>query len=136
MIEAARKWWDKISRKLTEINCIQSKLDPCLFLVTDKSKKLSGIIVIFVDDLKLAGSRELCELIIKDIGNSFEIGRVEKNQFVYTGLKLTKVEDGITTDQVKYINELKPAIIDSRDRHRLLSREEKKMYRQKVGQIN
>ena len=52
MIEAARKWWDKISLKLKEINCVQSKLDPCLFLVSDKSNKLSGIIVIFVDDLK------------------------------------------------------------------------------------
>ena len=55
---------------------------------------------------------------------------------MYTGLKLSKVQDGITTDQIKYINDLKPAIFDSRDKHRPLNREEKKMFRQKVGQIN
>ena len=115
MVEAARKWWDRISQRLTEINCVQSKLDPCLFIVTDKSGKLSGFIVIFVDDLKLAGSPTLCEMMIRDIGKSFEIGRVEKNEFVYTGLNVKKTEDGITTDQVKYVNNLEPAIFDSTD---------------------
>lgn len=136
MVEAARKWWDRISQRLTEINCVQSKLDPCLFIVNDKSGKLSGFIVIFVDDLKLAGSPTLCEMMIRDIGKSFEIGRVEKNEFVYTGLNVKKTEDGITTDQVKYVNNLEPAIFDSRDKHRHLNREEKKLNRQKVGQIN
>ena len=136
MVEAARKWWDRISQRLTEIKCTQSKLDPCLFIISDKSGKLTGLIVIFVDDLKIAGSRELCEMMIRDIGKSFEIGRVEKNEFVYTGLNVKKTGDGITTDQVKYINDLKPAIFDSRDKHRYLNREEKKLYRQKVGQIN
>ena len=136
MIEAARKWWDRISTRLTEIKCKQSQLDPCLFLVTDKTGKLAGLIVIFVDDLKLAGCREMCEMMIRDIRKSFEIGKVERNQFVYRGLNVIKTEDGLTTDQVRYIEDLKPAIFDSRDKHRPLNKEEKKLFRQKVGQIN
>ena len=136
MVEAARKWWDKISARLTEIKCTQSQLDPCLFLVTDKTGNLAGLIVIFVDDLKIAGDHKICEIMIRDIGRSFEIGRVERNQFVYTGLNVIKTDDGLTTDQVKYVENLKPAIIDNRDKHRPLNKEEKKLFRQKVGQIN
>ena len=71
MVEAARKWWDQISRRLTEIQCQQSKYDPCLFQVSDKKTGLSGLTVVFVDDLKLAGSTKLLDVMVRDIGKSF-----------------------------------------------------------------
>ena len=91
MVEAVRKWWDKISGKLTEKNCQLSRLDPWL-------------IVILVDDLKIAVSRVVWtnnKRYWKVVWNRL----CGKNQFVYTGLKLMKTTDGITTDQVKYIFE-------------------------------
>ena len=54
---------------------------------------------------------------VKDIGKSFEIGHM-KNNFTYTGLNISKDSDGILTDQVMYINDLKLAVFDSRDRHK------------------
>ena len=43
---------------------------------------------------------------------------MKKNQFVYTGLNVTKVNDGLTKEHIRYIKNLKPAIFNSRDKHK------------------
>ena len=136
MNDAGRRWFLKVESALLRLGCEKSKYDHCLF-VFRVNGSLAGIILLWVDDIFYAGILEFEEKVMEQIAKEFMIGRTEEETFQYVGLNISTIQDGITLDQINYIEERTgPAVLRGGDNKRPLDREESKLLRQQTGKIN
>ena len=104
--DASRRWYKRLEEKLIELGCKKTTLDRAFFTYYDKNGDLGGVIAVHVDDCLYSGSREFQELVITPILESFNIGRIEEDLFVYTGWDIAQSSDEITIAQNSYIDKL------------------------------
>ena len=57
------------------------------------NEKLEGLLIFHVDDVLSAGSRQF-KKIIDQLRNIYNFGRIEKEEFVFTGLNLKQTDSG------------------------------------------
>ena len=136
MNDAGRRWFFRVQSTLNLLQCGQSKLDRCLFFYHEKDGTLGGIIIIWVDDFFYSGTKKFEDNVISKLENIFKIGRVEHNDFVYTGLAVKKDQEGITLNQSKYTDKLQQAVLRGGLQSRPLDKEEQTLYRKLTGQLN
>ncbi|CAE8725915.1 unnamed protein product [Polarella glacialis] len=89
-----RLWWGKLASSLKEmkfrdlhgqeVQFIQSRLDPCHFLLRDSRGNLVAMLCTHVDDVKLAYA-EGYEQVAKRFGEEFPIGEWDELPYTYTG---------------------------------------------------
>ena len=138
LVDAPRRWFLKVESVLKNTGCIQSKLNPALF-VYHKYGKLSGLIIVHVDDFLHAGDEYFQVDVVNKLRTSFAAGAIEESSFRYTGLNIITLNDGITMDQLHYIEKLECIPVSSartREHMDSLSQIERKQYRALVGSIN
>ena len=136
MNDAGRKWFFKVEETLVTLGCGKSKFDHCLFYYREKND-LTGLILLFVDDIFYAGMKTFEERIMVQVSQKFMIGRTEEETFQYIGLKIETTKEGITLDQIEYIKErMEPAVLPNGDNQRPLQKEETKLLRRLTGKIN
>ena len=105
LVDASRKWYNKVKSVLLSLNLKMSRGDPSIFYYY-KDDKLAGIIAIHVDDFLWAGDLLFSNNIISAFCKVFTIGKTSKNTFRYLGLDLNQNCESITLDQIHYIQSL------------------------------
>jgi hypothetical protein len=137
MNDAGRRWFFKVEGALVSMGCNQSKLDHCLFNYKDSEGNVAGILLVWVDDIFHAGTKEFDEKVVKKFSSQFMIGRTEAESFSYIGLAIKTCKEGITLDQNKYIaDNMEQADLKGGINSRPLDKEEKTLLRRLTGQIN
>ncbi len=136
--DAPRKWFLNVSEHLKQLGCIQTRLDPSVF-VYKNGNKLLGLVLIHVDDFLHIGGPEFYFNVMNRIRTIFAAGKIESSVFQYVGLDIHQQHNGIQLSQSMYIEKLESIPISANrkmNKSEFLNRNEQKQYRQIVGQIN
>ena len=89
LVDASRKWYNKVKSVLLSRNLKMSRGDPSIFYYY-KDDKLAGITAIHVDDFLWDGDLLFSNNIISAFCKVFTIGKTSKNTFRYLGLDLNQ----------------------------------------------
>lgn len=100
--DASRQWYFEVRGKLLEAAFKQSEQDPGLFVKHDDSGELIGIVGLHVDDFIHAGCDFFNINTLYPILQSFQVGKNEKENFMYTGFHIKQSRDAIILDQSRY----------------------------------
>ena len=108
-----------------------------VFLHFHNRGKLAGIICLHVDDFKGAGDEWFRASIMDAIENKFKISKREVNDFKYTGVDVSRRDDGtIVVSQESYKNTLEVIEVDHKtDNNKPLNKGEFKTFRGLTGKI-
>ena len=94
--QAPRQWYLKLARVLEEIGFVKSLLDPCIFLLQEGGKVVAAVLI-YVDDLILAGEADKITTLEAQIGDRLPIGTIERSTevdgFSFTGKDIEFVKD-------------------------------------------
>ena len=102
LVDASRKWYEKVKSVLISLNLSMSKGDPSIFYY-NKNDRLSGLTAIHVDYFLWSGDEFFSEHIIPQLSKIFAIRKVSKNVFRYLGSDLRQHKEFITLDQIKFV---------------------------------
>ncbi|KAL0404362.1 UNVERIFIED_CONTAM: Retrovirus-related Pol polyprotein from transposon RE1 [Sesamum radiatum] len=99
--QASRQWNTEFTNKVETFGFLQSKHDHCLFTKTSPSGLL--VLLVYVDDILIAGTSETCIQEVKIyLHNLFTIKDLGVAKY-YLGLEIARSERGIVVTQSKYI---------------------------------
>ena len=76
----------------------------------DDAGKTVGIVGLHFDDFIHAGSDSFNDSILYPMLKSFQVGKNEKESFMYTGFYIKQSGDNIVLDQLKYTNSIEEII--------------------------
>ena len=92
--------------------------------------ELSGICILHVDDFLLGGNTYFFSLVESKLIGRFTFGKIEVENFKFTGLNIQQTQEGILVDQNEYIQSIKPIKNDkSADKNTKLSNDKFALYR-------
>ena len=106
LAEAPRPWFERLRRELLESGLIQSKLDPCLFMLI-RDQVLLGICGIHVDDLLGGGEKEMDEM-LQSLKKRLPFGDYRTHTIRYTGMEIRQNPSSMSIEvgQESYIESL------------------------------
>ena len=136
--DASRNWYFSVRDELIKLGCKQSELDKALFW-WHNSEGLEGVFVMHVDDFLFAGTSSFRKKVIDPIVQKYKVGKWQANDFLYVGLEISKVDDGIKVQQSSYESELKEIPITMNRRSNKtspLTKKETESLRSTAGQLN
>ena len=137
--DASRMWYFAVYEKLISLNCLRLSIDYALFIWFDDKKNLSGLIEVHVDDMIWIGTKLFAIFVIAPLCSAFQMGSRSKTEFDYLGLHVCQSQNGITLDQIEYIDSITPIVL-SRQRQTakqdFCDGSESKLFRQLVGKLN
>jgi hypothetical protein len=136
--DASRAWYNKVEAKLKKAGFQKSSHDAGLFFLI-RNGKLVGMVGIHVDDFISAGNFEFNNHIIPKALSAFQVGKSEKESFLYTGFRIRRSKDSITLDQAEYISRIEMPILDAKrllEKDSELTPKELTVYRMMVGCTN
>ena len=91
---------------------------------------LKGAVIAHIDNFNLAGTEEFINNILEVVDQQLTVSKVKKNKFIFTGLDITTVENGIEIEMDNYMNSLKDIYETGKvDRYEDLTKPELKEYR-------
>ena len=138
LADASRYWYLKVREELCKLGAKSSKLAQGIFYFSN-GKEITGIIVLFVDDLLWAGKPSFIQ-IIKQFKLIFHIGSENSSTFKYIGINLEQKDDmSIEIDQTSYtesINLIPLTKQQSSNTHKTLNDSETSQLRSALGQLN
>ncbi|GBN12713.1 Retrovirus-related Pol polyprotein from transposon TNT 1-94 [Araneus ventricosus] len=89
--QAARAWHLKIGESLIKYGFEQSKADPCLFKFANNGNPI--YIIVYVDDLLIAGKDEDIRKIIKELEEEYELKNLGEVNY-YLGINIERTKEG------------------------------------------
>ena len=99
--------------------------------------KLAGLCALHVDDFLMGGNDSFHKLIDENLAKRFKFGKIETENFKFTGLNIRQTKDGIFVDQNEYIQSIVPIKLDKFvEKETKLSKEKFAQYRALTGQLN
>ena len=102
--DASRGFYLELSKALKDLGCIQSTLDPAVFLYFGKGKSLEGVTLTHVDDLLHGSGTDIFyRNVMKPLKEIFKFGTEEVQEFRYVGTKIRQIKNAIVVDQDHYI---------------------------------
>ena len=107
------------------------------FYYLHRDGDIIGGVITHVDDFTIAGTEDFIKEILKAIEDELTISKVEKDNFRYTGIDVSTMNDGIEVqmeDYVESIEEIKE--IRKADREEDLTKLELKEYRKMTGKLS
>ena len=138
LADASRYWYLKVCNEFSKIGILPSKLDQGIFY-SHVNGVLSGIVILFVDDILWAGI-SIFEEKIEAFKSVVQIGSENSNAFTYVGIRLVQKDDmTIVIDQNTYSASLDPIPLDkgrASTPHATVSEAERRAIRGAVGQLN
>ena len=105
--DASRIWYLTIRDKLITLGFKVSMNDQGLFYL-HTGNDISFLIIVFVDDLLMAGGPMMMLKVCDAIKGFFVIGAEHTDMFRYIGMNICQVDHTITLDQKAYIETLEP----------------------------
>ena len=102
LYDASRKWFLAVKESLKSMQMKSLSGDDAFFYMIE-NKKLTGLILLHVDDFMVAGNPTFLKLVEKKLEKRFTFGKVECRNFKFTGLYIRDTKEGIMVDQNEYI---------------------------------
>jgi len=138
LVNAPRKWWERLRKSLLTLGFVQSQLDPCIFIMKS-ANKTHGMLGVHVDDILGAGDR-VYQAAIAKLREEFQFGSWDTHKMKFRGRNIVQKQDGeIIVDMKHYMqNELTPIEVTKSDRatpERPLTDKEMTKYRGGLGSI-
>ena len=136
LTDASRSWYLKISQVLEDLGMKVCELDKAVFRYGNGS--LEGIIMVHVDDLLYSGTKEFYEQVISPFQNTFKVSRQDSKAFKYIGINIHHSVNSITLDQKDYLDSIKVDLLpieSMKDKTRIASDDEKRVFKQGIGQL-
>ena len=139
--DAPRAWFKRLSTFLKSCMLEQLSSDSAAFQYKSTAG-VEGMVLVYVDDLKIAGTERFLQFIIERIRDEFRIGSEEVSNFKYCGVRLTTEFDNasiiqlITLDQTDYTESLNEIQIPSMKSDTLLTGQLYSAYRKLLGNLS
>ena len=136
--DASRNWYLTMRQEMKNIGATEVKGDPAFFYWKN-DEQLIGLLASHVDDFLHCGLNKFKNEKVSKIKEKFEISSEVKEAFEYLGIKLNTTSDGITVNQIEYVNELRPLIISEvrkNNRNDDVTEEERSEMRSAIGKLN
>ena len=103
--DASRRWNIRLDGELKRLGLKVSFMDRALYLFFNEKNELAGLGVLWVDDFLYAGEQRFHD-VIKELTNTFSVGKFESKSFCFTGWNLHQTKEGITLTQSKFQQQL------------------------------
>ena len=135
--DGARKWFITMKKKLSNCGCTSLKLDPSVY-VFHHGGKLSGFLVVHVDDILVGGDHNFQQNVLNSVCSDFKLSTMKSKQFKYIGWDINQKHDHIEVDQIAYQNGIEPIELTPARRNQSdheLNQFEKKLYQQLLGKL-
>ena len=105
--DSAHNWYATLKIELTDLGCIQSSLDPTVFIYR-RENSLKGLFICHVDDFLFSvGDKDFNCQVIDRLKEKYDISSENVGSFTYVGLHLDKIDSGIMMSQNEYVNSVK-----------------------------
>lgn len=133
--DASRKFWLKIDQLLKSKGLRTVSGDNSFYFLND-GKELKGMILCHVDDFLIGGLNYFIEDVIGTLRSNFEISKIERGHFRFTGIDITKTSDSIKVNMDDYANNIQEIKL-FRDAHdnESLTKYEMKLFRKYTGKL-
>ena len=104
--------------------------DEAFFYMHNNKGELMGICILHVDDFLIAGNQEFHLKVGKQLCNRFTFGKIETENFKFTGIEIEQEHGDINIGQNEFVQSLKPISIDrvGNKNNKLTNEEFKKGY--------
>ena len=135
--DASRKFWLHVKEVfLCELGLCTIHGDEA-FYFSNVDGVLHGAILTHVDDFNIAGTPDFIKKVINHVGRELTVSKIEEDCFIFTGLDIKVVDDGIEVSMEDYTNSLKDVknIRKVGDHDEPLTKLEMKEYRKITGKI-
>ena len=134
--DAGKKWYNQLRGSLVEMGMKVSSLDQAVFF-KHKHGKLSGLLVLHVDDTLWTGDESFSGNEIEKLKQAFLVSAEEHNKLKYLGLSIVCDKQNYTMNLNDYTNGLRETHIDpTGNDDDCLNDEELKQLRIMSGKIN
>jgi hypothetical protein len=80
--QAAHLWFNLLNDFLFEVGFTSSHMDPCFYRRLDKNGEVDAIIILHVDDMRVAATEEVINVIHKQLYDKFEITTSDTGRFL------------------------------------------------------
>ena len=133
--DGPRRWFLKAEKVLLALGFVQSSSNKAVFFFR-QSGNLKGLLALHVDDFIHAGDKCFREETIVKLRSEFEVGKIGKGEFRYTGLNFKTQAEGLEINQHHYVNSINLVKIKDNDKQRAVSQSENTLFRAAVGSVN
>ena len=137
LVNAPKKWWDRLKTSLIEHGFTSCALDPCAFVLR-KSGKIHGVLGVHVDDV-IGGGNETFDRIMTTVRKEFDFGAWDVGNFRFKGRQISQMPNGeIVCDMEQYKHELEQIDVSKADKtkpERVLNSKEHTQFRGGVGSL-
>jgi len=100
--QSGKKWNQHLHNTLISQGLQQSKYDPCLYLKFDETGQLTLILVAYVDDISIGGTKAAVATLSDQLTKAYKMTRGKMNHFL--GMHVKRNDNGdITISQGAYI---------------------------------
>ena len=135
LVNAQKKWWDRLKKSLIEHGITSCALDPFAF-VLQKNGKIHGVLDVHVDDV-IGGGNETFDRIMTAMRIEFDFGAWDVGNFRFKGRQISQMPNGERVfDMEQYKHELEQIEMSKADRtkpERLLNSKDHTQFRGGVG---
>ena len=105
LVNAPKKWWDRLNKSLIEHGFTSWALDPCAFVLR-MSGQIHGVLGVHVDDV-MEGGDEPLDRIMTAVRKEFDFGAWDVGNFRFKGRQISQMPNGeIVFDMEQYKHEL------------------------------
>ena len=136
LTDASRSWYLRVNEVLDKLGMKKSSIDNAVY--TFGESELEGVMIIHVDDVLYFGSEKFLKEVIVPFKNTFKISREESTAFKYVGIDMCQSQDSIILQQKDYLESMNADLVAPsllKEKLRFAMDEEKKQFRQGVGQL-
>ena len=85
LVNAPKKWWDRLKTSLIEHGFTSCALDPCAFV-----GKIHGVLGVHVDDV-IGGGNEIFDRIMTTVRKEFDFGAWDVGHFRFKGRQISQM---------------------------------------------
>jgi len=110
--------------------------DEAVYYMINEKGDLEGIVSTHVDDFNLGGRKQFVEMITEWISRVLDVSTVESDCFLFTGIDMKKVRQGIEISMEDYTKSLEEIQIREVKADETLTKEKLKVFRKFVGKLN
>ena len=137
LVNAPKKWWDRLKTSLIKHGFRSCALDPCAFDLR-KSGKIHGVLGVHVDDV-IGGGNETFDRTMTTVRKEFDFGTWDVGNFRFKGRQISQMPSGeIVCDMEQYKQELEQIDVSKADKtkpERVLNSKEHTQFRGGVGSL-
>ena len=101
LVDAPRKWYQKVRSELEKIGCIVSKFDPGVFYVKVNHETIC-LLCVHVDDVWWTGTQSFQNMVLIPLRQVFSVGREAGLPMKYLGFDIDSFQGGFIIKQREF----------------------------------